>query len=73
MDYFEIRIYPALEEKREILTSLLAEAQFESFVETEDELLAYIQINNYFFHVLIINIFNKIFQGISQDFSSLAE
>ena len=48
MDYFEIRIHPASEEKREILTSLLAEAQFESFVETEDELLAYIQSNNYF-------------------------
>ena len=48
MDYFEIRIHPASEEKREILTSLLAEEQFESFVETEDELLAYIQVNNYF-------------------------
>jgi len=48
MDYFEIRIHPASEEKREILTSLLAEEQFESFVETEDELLAYIQVDNYF-------------------------
>jgi ribosomal protein L11 methyltransferase len=47
MDYFEIRIYPASEEKREILTSLLAEENFESFVETGDELLAYIQVDNY--------------------------
>jgi ribosomal protein L11 methyltransferase len=47
MDYFEIHIHTASEEKREILTSLLAEEQFESFVETENELLAYIQINNY--------------------------
>lgn len=48
MDYYEIRIHPASEEKREILTSLLAEEQFESFMETENELLAYIRINNYF-------------------------
>ena len=47
MDYFEIRIHPASEEKREILTSLLAEENFESFVETENELLAYIQAHNY--------------------------
>jgi ribosomal protein L11 methyltransferase len=47
MDYFEIRIHPALEEKQEILTSFLAEEKFESFVEKEDELLAYIQVNNY--------------------------
>ena len=48
MDYFEICIHHASKEKREILTSLLAEEQFESFVEMEDVLLAYIQINNYF-------------------------
>ena len=47
MEYFEIRIHPASEEKQEILTSLLAEVNFESFVETEDELLAYIQAHNY--------------------------
>ena len=47
MDYFEILIYPASEEKREILTSLFAEENFESFVETENELHAYIQVNNY--------------------------
>jgi ribosomal protein L11 methyltransferase len=47
MDYIEIRIYPASEEKREILTSLLAEVNFESFAETENELLAYIQVNKY--------------------------
>jgi ribosomal protein L11 methyltransferase len=47
MDYYEIRIYPAAEEKREILTSLLAEENFESFAESGDELLAYIQVNKY--------------------------
>ncbi len=47
MDYIEIRIYPASEEKREIIISLLAEVNFESFKETEDELLAYIQFNKY--------------------------
>ena len=47
MEYFEIRIYPVSEEKQEILISLLAEVNFESFVETEDELLAYIQAHNY--------------------------
>ena len=47
MEYFEIRIHPVSEEKQEILTSLLAEVNFESFVETEDELLAYIQAHNY--------------------------
>ncbi len=47
MDYFEIRIHTASEEKREILTSLLAEENFESFIETGDELLAYIQVQNY--------------------------
>ena len=47
MEYFEIRIHPASEEKQEILISLLAEVNFESFVETEDELLAYIQAHNY--------------------------
>jgi ribosomal protein L11 methyltransferase len=47
MDYFEICIYTASEEKREILTSLLAEEGFESFVETKDELLAYISVPNY--------------------------
>ena len=43
MDYYGIRIHPASGEKREILASLLAEEQFESFMETENELLAYIQ------------------------------
>lgn len=47
MEYFEIRIHPVSEEKQEILISLLAEVNFESFVETEDELLAYIQAHNY--------------------------
>jgi ribosomal protein L11 methyltransferase len=47
MDYIEIRIYPVSGEKREILTSLLAEADFESFAETENELLAYIRFNKY--------------------------
>jgi ribosomal protein L11 methyltransferase len=47
MDYFEIHINTTSEEKREILTSLLAEENFESFGETKDELLAYIQTQNY--------------------------
>jgi ribosomal protein L11 methyltransferase len=47
MDYFEIRIYPVSEEQREIIASLLAEVNFESFAETEDELLAYIQVDKY--------------------------
>jgi len=47
MDYYEIRIQTASERKREILASLLAEEQFESFEETESELLAYIRVNNY--------------------------
>jgi ribosomal protein L11 methyltransferase len=47
MDYIEIHINPASEEKHEILTSLLAEVGFESFAESEDELLAYIRDNLY--------------------------
>lgn len=47
MEYFEIRIHPASEEKKEILTSLLAEEDFESFAESGDELLAYIRVKNY--------------------------
>jgi ribosomal protein L11 methyltransferase len=47
MDYIEIRLHTASEEKREILTSSLAEEQFESFAESDDELLAYVQIDKY--------------------------
>jgi ribosomal protein L11 methyltransferase len=47
MDYIEIRIYTASGEKREILTSLLADTDFESFTETDDELLAYVQADKY--------------------------
>jgi len=47
MDYFEICINPASEEKREILISMLAEEGFESFADGEDELLAYIQVDHY--------------------------
>jgi ribosomal protein L11 methyltransferase len=47
MDYIEVRIYPAQEEKRGILISLLAEENFESFVEQESELLAYIPADKY--------------------------
>jgi ribosomal protein L11 methyltransferase len=47
MDYIEIRICPAPEEKREILISLLAEENFESFAEQENELLAYIAADKY--------------------------
>ena len=47
MEYFEIRIHPASEEKKEILTSLLAEEGFESFAETETELLAYVKADQY--------------------------
>ncbi len=47
MDYFEIRIHTSLEEKREILISLLADANFDGFVETGDDLLAYIQSHHY--------------------------
>ena len=47
MDYCEICIYTTSEETREILTFLLAEEGFESFVETKDELLGYISDSNY--------------------------
>ena len=47
MDYFEICIQPVSGETQEILTSLLAEEQFESFVETTNELLAYIRVDDY--------------------------
>ncbi|MGA3013136.1 MAG: 50S ribosomal protein L11 methyltransferase [Bacteroidales bacterium] len=47
MDYIELRIYPAKEEKREILISLLAEENFEGFAEKENELLAYIVADKY--------------------------
>ena len=47
MDYLEIRIRPASQEIREILTSLLAEEYFESFAEEEEELIAYIRADNY--------------------------
>lgn len=47
MDYIEVRIYPAIEEKREILISLLAEENFESFAEQENELFAYIPADKY--------------------------
>jgi ribosomal protein L11 methyltransferase len=47
MEYYEIRIHSASEGKREILTSLLAEEQFESFMEKDDDLLAYIQADHY--------------------------
>ncbi len=47
MDYIGIHIHNVSGEKQEILASLLAEDNFESFEETEDELLAYIQADNY--------------------------
>jgi ribosomal protein L11 methyltransferase len=47
MEYIEIRIHTASGEKREILASLLAESDFESFSESDDELLAYIRAGNY--------------------------
>ena len=47
MAWLEIRIHTALAEKREILISFLAEENFESFAETEDDLLAYIHADNY--------------------------
>lgn len=50
MDYLEIRIFPASREKQEIIISLLAEDNFESFAEGEEELLAYIRDDNYVSH-----------------------
>jgi ribosomal protein L11 methyltransferase len=47
MDYIEIIIQTASAETREILVSLLAEENFESFAETEDELQAFISVSNY--------------------------
>ena len=47
MDYIEIIITTGSPEKREILISLLAEENFESFSETEDELHAFITVENY--------------------------
>jgi ribosomal protein L11 methyltransferase len=58
MDYTEICIHTASEEKREILTSLLAEEGFESFVETKDELLAYISDPNYL-HEKVVQICDR--------------
>ena len=47
MDYIEVHIHTTSVEKREILISLLAEENFESFVESEEELKAYISVTNY--------------------------
>ncbi len=47
MNYIVIHIHHDEGEKREILVSLLAEENFESFEEKENELLAYIRADNY--------------------------
>lgn len=47
MNYIVIHIHHDEGEKREILVSLLAEENFESFEEKENELLAYIRVDNY--------------------------
>ncbi|MCX6246835.1 MAG: 50S ribosomal protein L11 methyltransferase [Bacteroidetes bacterium] len=43
MEYIEVRLHPLTPEMKEIITSLLAETNFESFAGGEDELLAYVQ------------------------------
>lgn len=47
MEYIEIRISSLSEEKKEILTSLLAELEFESFAEEKDVLFAYVRADRY--------------------------
>jgi ribosomal protein L11 methyltransferase len=42
MEYIEVRIHPLTPELKEIIISLLAEKNFESFAGEEDELLAYV-------------------------------